>query len=347
MDPNTNNKWAAIGILSNVGKDFIAGSVGGMSSVMAGHPFDTIKVMLQDASGNLPKFKNGYQALKYTIKVDGFKGIYRGLSVPLISVSFTNSIFFATNNFFQNFFHPPSNIPGEENLIPYHKAAAAGAIAGGVISLFITPRDFIKSKLQVQGRPFGSTNVSIQYKGPVDVIRKTIKNHGFFGMFKGIRSTFCRDVPGDAAYFVVYEFMKRKLLAISKKKQEEKNKLNGVDAALSPINSKTGVPAWVAIGAGGCAGMSFWASIYPMDVIKTRIQTQPDHLPQQYTGVIQCATKLYREEGISVFFRGFGATILRSFPTSAMNFLMYETTKNLLHSKFNTKDEDEHIYNAE
>ncbi|KAM9960912.1 hypothetical protein ACTFIW_010072 [Dictyostelium discoideum] len=336
----TNNKWAAAGILNSVGKDFVAGSVGGMSSIMAGHPFDTIKVMLQDASGNLPKFKNGFQALKYIMKVDGIKGIYRGLSVPLFSVSFTNSVFFATNNFCQSYFHPPcKDENGEDILIPYHKAAAAGAIAGGVISLLITPRDLVKSKLQVQCRPFGSTNVSLQYKGPIDVIRQTIKRDGIKGMFKGIRSTFCRDIPGDAVYFVVYEFMKRKLLALSKNNNNNNN--NNDNSSL-----KAGVPAWVAIGAGGCAGMSFWMSIYPMDVVKTRIQTQPDHLPPQYTSVLQTITKIYKEEGISVFFRGFSATILRAFPTSAVNFLMYETTRNLLNSKDPFYNNHDH-YNAE
>ncbi|KAF2074033.1 hypothetical protein CYY_004647 [Polysphondylium violaceum] len=322
------NKWA------NISKDFIAGSVGGMSAIMAGHPFDTIKVMLQDGSGNMPKFNNGYQALKYTIKLDGVKGLYRGLSVPLVSVSFINSIFFATNNYFQNLFHPQI---AQGELIPYHKAALAGGIAGGVISFFITPRDLVKTKLQIQIRPYGSTQIN-NYKGPIDVIRKTIQTKGFSGMFRGINSTFCRDIPGDAAYFMVYEFMKRFLLQFS-------TKHNSIDAESITTNNNNSttrkhqpLPAWVAVGAGGTAGMSFWFSIYPMDVIKTRIQTQPEHLPPKYKGVIDCAIKIYREEGINTFFRGFLPTLLRSFPTSAVNFLMYETTKDLLHSKFASND---------
>jgi len=311
------NKWG------NISKDFVAGSVGGMSAIMAGHPFDTIKVMLQDGSGNMPKFNNGYQALKYTIKLDGVKGLYRGLSVPLVSVSFINSIFFATNKYFQNLFHPQI---AQGELIPYHKAALAGGIAGGVISFFITPRDLIKTKLQIQIRPYGSTQIN-NYKGPIDVIRKTIQTKGFGGMFRGINSTFCRDIPGDAAYFMVYEYMKRFLLQFS-------SKHNGDAESHNIAGKHQPLPAWVAVGAGGTAGMSFWFSIYPMDVIKTRIQTQPEHLPPKYKGVIDCAIKIYREEGINTFFRGFIPTLLRSFPTSAVNFLMYETTKDLLHSKF-------------
>ncbi|GAM20206.1 hypothetical protein SAMD00019534_033810 [Acytostelium subglobosum LB1] len=297
-----------------IGKDFIAGSVGGMSSMLTGHPFDTIKVLMQDASGNVPKFKNGWHALKYTVQMDGLRGVYRGMSVPLFSVSFINSIFFVTNNHFQKYFHPSTDTP-----IPYHKVAAAGGIAGMTISFFLTPRDLIKSKLQVQSR--NTTLLSTvstkgtppreYYTGPIDVIRQIIKKDGILGMFKGLRPTLLRDIPGDMVYFTMYEFMKRRLTTMAE--------------------SPETFPAWVAIGAGGCAGMSFWASIYPLDVIKTRIQTQPE--PAIYRGIVHCAKEIYRTEGISAFYRGFSATILRSFPTSAVNFFMYETTKRLLNSK--------------
>ncbi|EFA84164.1 mitochondrial substrate carrier family protein [Heterostelium album PN500] len=305
-----------------IGKDFMAGSVGGMSSMLTGHPFDTIKVMLQDGSGNVPKFKNGWQALKYTVQMDGIRGVYRGLSVPLVSVSFINSIFFVTNNHCQKLFHP-----NNDTLIPYHKVAAAGAIAGGTISFFLTPRDLIKSKLQVQSR---NTNLLSTvttkgepprqfYKGPIDVIRQIIRKDGFLGLFKGLRPTLARDIPGDMVYFTMYEFMKRKLSALSKSSGHPEH-----------------FPAWVAIGAGGCAGMSFWASIYPLDVIKTRIQTQPE--PAIYKGIIHCAKEIYRKEGIATFYKGFSATILRAFPTSAVNFFMYETTKKMLNSKIDDQD---------
>eukprot|EP01133_Synstelium_polycarpum_P020428 gene20428-24512_t len=300
-----------------------SGSVGGMSSIMVGHPFDTIKVLLQDGSGGAPKFQNGYQALRYTVQIDGIKGVYRGLSVPLVSVSVINSVFFATNNYAQKYLHPTS-----DTLIPFHKVAIAGGIAGGVISFFITPRDLIKSKLQVQSRNSsllatvttkGGAPPREVYKGPIDCIRQIVNRNGVLGLFRGIRPTLCRDIPGDMMYFSVYEFMKRKLLLLS-----------------NSSGSTDSFPAWVAIGAGGCAGMSFWASIYPLDVIKTRIQTQPD--PALYRGIIHCATEIYKKEGFSTFYRGFSATIFRAFPTSAVNFLMYETTKKLLNSKFAADD---------
>ncbi|KYR01511.1 mitochondrial substrate carrier family protein [Tieghemostelium lacteum] len=309
-------KWLGIG------KDVFSGSISGMCSCLVGHPFDTIKVMLQDKpSGHLPKFDNGYQALKYLVQTEGVKGVYRGLSVPLFSVSFINSIFFATYNFSRSTMDQLTGGNTEEHL--HLKTLVSGGIAGGMISLFITPRDLIKSKLQVQCKPLFTDKYCYgqQYKGPVDVVRQVVKHQGYAGLFRGLRPTFCRDIPGDMVYFTVYENIKKFLINLTSTNRDGTKNTNDV-------------PSWVAIVAGGSAGASFWFSIYPIDVIKTRIQTQPENplIPLKYTGVIQTFKTILKEEGWRPFYRGFTATILRSFPTSACNFLVYETIKKFLNN---------------
>ncbi|GAM24247.1 hypothetical protein SAMD00019534_074220 [Acytostelium subglobosum LB1] len=318
--------------------ELISGSVGGMSSMLAGHPFDTIKVLMQDASGNLPKFKSGWHALSYTVQNEGVRGIYKGMSVPMLTVSIVNSIFFASYSSCSKYLHP------QESPVPYHIVAISGAVAGATISVLLAPRDLIKSKLQVQSSirlPTSSSSHLNNHsstaftsdtvggnkttaskgsqkgtQGPISLIKNIVKREGVRGMSRGLSATLLRDIPGDMIYFTVYEYVKRHLSAAVYNQEK-------VAATGSPS-------AWVAIGAGGCAGMSYWASIYPIDVIKTKIQTQPE--PAIYKGVIDCARQLYRTEGIGVFFRGFYPTILRAFPTSAANFLMYETTKSFLQS---------------
>ena len=79
--------------------------------------------------------------------------------------------------------------------------------------------------------------------------------------------------------------------------------------------------------AGGIAGVISWASIYPLDVIKTRVQS-PDHLnrPEIHTrsrnhhrlSTWSVARTAYRQDGIGVFFRGLGICSIRAFIVNAV-----------------------------
>lgn len=75
--------------------------------------------------------------------------------------------------------------------------------------------------------------------------------------------------------------------------------------------------------AGGVAGFVSWAVLHPIDVMKTLRQTQAIG---DTRSSFQLASIGYGKEGMPFFFRGYGATLLRSFPVSAVTFLVYEWT---------------------
>jgi solute carrier family 25 carnitine/acylcarnitine transporter 20/29 len=74
---------------------------------------------------------------------------------------------------------------------------------------------------------------------------------------------------------------------------------------------------------GGAAGICYWLSCYPLDVIKGRIMTD-DAVHRRYTGTLDCVSKMYREGGWRVFYRGFSPCIMRAIPANAACFLAYE-----------------------
>jgi solute carrier family 25 carnitine/acylcarnitine transporter 20/29 len=81
---------------------------------------------------------------------------------------------------------------------------------------------------------------------------------------------------------------------------------------------------------GGIAGVTTWASVYPLDMIKTRLQAQtiatvPESRPlmqlqsnQQTLNSYQIARAAYRSEGLKVFYRGLGICSLRAFIVNAV-----------------------------
>jgi len=61
------------------------GGFGGVCAVLVGHPFDLVKVRLQTAEKGV--YTGALDVVKNSLARDGFKGLYRGVSAPLIGVT--------------------------------------------------------------------------------------------------------------------------------------------------------------------------------------------------------------------------------------------------------------------
>ena len=76
-------------------------------------------------------------------------------------------------------------------------------------------------------------------------------------------------------------------------------------------------PLWVLLVSGGVAGIVGWLSTFPLDVVKTRMQstdarsmlTQSQINP--YRTMISTIQHSYHTSGFDVFFRGLSPTLLR------------------------------------
>lgn len=207
----------------------------------------------------------------------------------------------------------------------------AGCGAGIACFLLSTPTDLVKIQAQMHRG----------HRSTMQVAKDIFRRGGITGFFQGGMITITRDAPSYGVYFAAYEGIKRYL------------KVGDGDA--------TGENAWKLLLAGGLAGTISWASIYPLDVVKSRMQMQivqpqlqssssPPYqaVPQQsrnyssistattstvnpissanipYRSTWDCIVRSYRTEGLGVFVRGMGPTVLRAFPVNAVTFWVYE-----------------------
>ena len=90
------------------------------------------------------------------------------------------------------------------------------------------------------------------FKGPRQFYVETFRKHGIRGLFKGGVSTILRETPSYGVYFATYEFLCNSLT----REDQTKDDLSWLQL----------------LAAGGMSGIAGWISIYPIDVIKTRIQ---------------------------------------------------------------------------
>ena len=73
---------------------------------------------------------------------------------------------------------------------------------------------------------------------------------------------------------------------------------------------------------GGMAGVSMWVVVFPIDTIKTQLQSS-----SKKQSMLEVTRQIYSTRGgIKGFFPGIGPAILRSFPANAATFLGVELT---------------------
>ncbi|CAI4215455.1 unnamed protein product [Parascedosporium putredinis] len=86
-------------------------------------------------------------------------------------------------------------------------------------------------------------------------------------------------------------------------------------------NENKPLPFVYQFGAGAIAGVSEILVMYPLDVVKTRVQLQTSAAgADAYTGMLDCFKKIIKTEGASRLYRGIAAPILMEAPKRATKF---------------------------
>ncbi|XP_002740606.1 electrogenic aspartate/glutamate antiporter SLC25A12, mitochondrial-like [Saccoglossus kowalevskii] len=274
--------------MAESGYRFFLGGIAGATGATAVYPIDLVKTRLQNQRTSIVgelMYKNSYDCAIKVIRHEGFLGLYSGLIPQLVGVAPEKAIKLTMNDFVRDHLSTP------DGTIPLWAECLAGGCAGGSQVMFTNPLEIVKIRLQVAG----------ELSGPRIGAVSVIKSLGFFGLYKGARACFLRDIPFSAIYFPCYAHMK--LYTANSE---------GVNGPLSLLLSAT------------VAGAPAAALTTPADVIKTRLQVVARAGQTQYSGVIDCARKVMQEEGFMAFWKGAPARVFRSSPQFGVTLMTYE-----------------------
>uniref|UniRef100_A0A1S4G8U7 Uncharacterized protein n=1 Tax=Anopheles gambiae TaxID=7165 RepID=A0A1S4G8U7_ANOGA len=280
--------------------DFIAGTLGGVALVYVSQPMDTVKVKMQTFPG---LYKGLVNCTLQTFRRDGIvRGLYAGTLPAVVANVAENSVLFAAYGCQQavgRLVHKPAvaDLSALEN-------ATAGFLAAFFSSFTLCPTELIKCKLQAlretagggKGRPTISSYA---------LVSQILRTEGVPGMFRGLTSTFAREMPGYFFFFGGYE-QTRALLARPGQSKDE----------IGPVRTMV---------AGAVGGVALWTVIFPADVIKSRIQVY-----SMRASMTQVGLDIFRKEGALAFYNGLLPTIVRTIPATAVLFVVYEYTKKTL-----------------
>lgn len=98
------------------------------------------------------------------------------------------------------------------------------------------------------------------------------------------------------------------------------------------IHEEDAIPGNFVTGIIGATSGAFGATVvYPLNVLRTRLQTQGTVMhPPTYTGIWDVAQKTLRNEGVRGMYKGLTPNLLKVAPALSITWVVYENSKKLL-----------------
>ncbi|OJJ51160.1 hypothetical protein ASPZODRAFT_148493 [Penicilliopsis zonata CBS 506.65] len=306
---------------------FLAGGIAGAISRTATAPFDRLKVYLiakigtenqgAKATQNGAPVKKAHRQLVDAVKelwrVGGIRSLFAGNGLNVVKVMPESAIKFGAYEAAKRAFARLEGHNDTKRLLPTSQFLCGG-FGGMVAQCFVYPLDTLKFRMQcetVEGGLRGTQLIAATAK-------KMWKTNGLYAFFRGLPLGLVGMFPYAAIDLTTFEYLKRALTA-------RKARLANCHEEDAPIsNFATG-----AIGA--ISGATSASIVYPLNVLRTRLQAQGTVLhPATYSGIGDVARRTIKAEGIRGLFRGLTPNLLKVAPAVSISYVVYENSKRML-----------------
>ena len=121
----------------------ISGTAGGIASILAVHPLDTVRTRLQAAPAGA--YRGAWHCARVTVRREGPLALYKGLAWPLAAQGLYKAIMFGVYG------AASRALRGGDPARPLaaHEVFAAGGVAGGANALVLAPVELVRNRFQV------------------------------------------------------------------------------------------------------------------------------------------------------------------------------------------------------
>lgn len=234
----------------------------------------------------------------------GLRGLYAGISAPLISEVPRRSLKFTMNSVFKERLSAACGGSPRGSAGGVLLATAAGSLAGASETLIHTPFEVVKIRMQQQPSPGGA--------GVLGTMSGVVRKEGALALYTGLEAYALRQVVWNGGFFG--------LLGLG-------------NATLQP--DLFGSKALRDFLLGLAAGSTATVLNNPLDVAKSRIQASPQ---SSGGGAAKSSTRwsgaamvdILHTEGVSGWCKGLPARLYRSAPGHGLLYMGFELIKSLL-----------------
>ncbi|KAH9743103.1 hypothetical protein KPL70_003188 [Citrus sinensis] len=258
----------------------ISGGVAGATSRTATAPLDRLKVVLQVQTTRA----HIMPAIRDIWRDGGISGFFRGNGLNVIKVAPESAIKFYTYERLKKLI---AKVEGDEEKTNIGASGRlfAGGLAGAVAQTAIYPMDLVKTRLQTYVCEGGK----VPKIGAMS--RDILVQEGPRAFYRGLVPSLLGIIPYAGIDLAAYE---------SFKEMSKKYILH--DSEPGPL---------VQLGCGTFSGALGATCVYPLQVVRTRMQAQRMNTESAYTGMSDVFKRTFKSEGLRGFYKGLFPNLLK------------------------------------
>ncbi|KAI9007021.1 ADP,ATP carrier protein [Phycomyces nitens] len=269
--------------------NFLMGGVSAAVSKTAAAPIERVKLLIQNQDEMIKqgRLDTPYKGIKdcfaRTLKDEGVAAMWRGNTANVIRYFPTQALNFAFKDQFKLMFNKDKK---KDGYWPWVAGNVASGSAAGVSSLvFVYSLDFARTRLANDSKS-SKNGGERQFKGLIDVYRKTIASDGIAGLYRGFNVSCVGIIIYRGLYFGMYDSIK-------------------------PIMPKDFQSSFLATFLLGWAVTTSSSLIsYPTDTVRRRMM-MTSGAAVKYDSAFHALREIMAKEGIRSLFKGAGANVLR------------------------------------
>ncbi|PHH50343.1 Mitochondrial thiamine pyrophosphate carrier 1 [Ceratocystis fimbriata CBS 114723] len=283
-------------------QSLISGLTAGLVTRFVISPLDVVKIRLQLQSVDLkPKsgqtvYRGTFSTIRNILVNEGITAFWKGnIPAEVMYATYTGVQFIS----YRNTAYILQRTVGRENLPHMAESFIAGGVGGASATIVTYPLDLLRTRFAMQG------NQRV-YLSLFRACRDIHRDEGMRGFFRGLGPTLLQSAPQMGIFFTSYETIRQ-----------------GLSILKLPWGSDDAT-------AGSLAGAMSKISVFPLDLVRKRMQVQGPTREQyvysnipEYRNAAAAFRCIIAKEGIKGLYRGLAISLIKSTPGSTITVWVY------------------------